>query len=203
METEWEELYKEGIKPWDKGSAAPPLLDWISRNPDLLNGRILVPGCGLGHDVRAISEARPDAEPLGIDISRTALDEAEKYPTAGDETYRERDLFALPPSMESAFDWIWEHTCFCAISPARRDEFVEATHRTLKRDGQFLGVFYLDPYDDEHRPGGGPPHGTSADELEARFIGSGFFSIVEKYVPEVSYPGREGLELMLRLRKIP
>ncbi|MDF1752829.1 MAG: methyltransferase domain-containing protein [Verrucomicrobiales bacterium] len=200
MQPDWDELYQDGIKPWDKGTAAPPLLDWMNRNPQKLSGKIMVPGCGLGHDVRAIADVCPVAEVLGIDISGTALQEAAAFAKSGAERYEELDLFDLPGVHHQSFDWIWEHTCFCAIDPERRDDYVEAVHRALKPDGELLGIFYLDPYDEDHQPGGGPPHGTSVAELESRFVGSGRFEITEKYVPEVSYRGRAGLELMLRLK---
>ncbi|MDF1814452.1 MAG: methyltransferase [Verrucomicrobiales bacterium] len=201
METNWEELYRDGISPWDKGAPAPPLVNWMQKNPGLLQGRILVPGCGFGHDVREIVKASPSAEVLGIDISPTALQAAGKLPKAGSETYEQMDLFALPDTLKNSFDWIWEHTCFCAISPARRDEYVDAVHGALDNDGQLLAVFYLDPYDEDHRPGGGPPHGTSREELEDRFLSGGRFIVEEKFVPEVSYEGREEREMIMRLKK--
>ena len=48
----WDELYQAKETPWEKGAPAPPLLEWLRmRGP--LEGEVLVPGCGHGHDVRA------------------------------------------------------------------------------------------------------------------------------------------------------
>ena len=203
MNTDWEQHYQDQFTPWDKGAPAPPFLDWMTRNPDALSGRILVPGCGLGHDVRAIASSCPEAEVIGIDISPTALAEAEKLRSESKEIYKDWDLFNLPSTELESFDWVWEHTCFCAIDPDRRDEYVTAIHSALKPSGQLLAVFYLNPYDKEHQPGGRPPHGTSVEELEMHFVESGKFRKLEGYVPKKTYKGREGLEWMMHLVSVP
>lgn len=200
--TDWEQHYLDDHTPWEKGAAAPPLLDWLDANPGRILGRVLAPGCGLGHDIRAIAAVCPEAEIIGLEISPTAIERAREFPVTGREHYELGDLFELPGEMRNAFDWIWEHTCFCAIDPELRDDYVRAVASALRPGGQLLGVFYLDPYDEEHPPGGGPPHGSSVEELKTRFIESGPFEIFEEFVPESAYEGREGRELILRLRKI-
>lgn len=200
MEMDWENLYQEGITPWDKGLPSPPLVDWLGKNADFRADRILVPGCGRGHDVKEIARHCSDSAITGLDISPSALEYARKESVADNVTYLEDDLFRLPSTeMAGSFHWVWEHTCYCAIEISLREAYVEAVHSLLAPGGEFLGIFYLDPYDDEHRPGGGPPHGTSEEDLVEKFEGSGRFRILERYVPDVSYPGREGLELMLRM----
>jgi SAM-dependent methyltransferase len=188
--------------PWDKGHPAPPLVEWIEARPGLLQGRILVPGSGRGHDVRALAALPGVSGVTGLDVSPSAVNLANQVPRAGVEEHRVGDLFDLPAEDRGAYDWVWEHTCFCAIDPARRDEYVRAVHGALKPGGGFLAVFYLDPYDDEHRPGGGPPHGSSLEELESRFVEPGLFVIAESYVPSRSYPGREGLERVIRMARV-
>ncbi len=195
--TDWEQHYEENHTPWDKGAPAPGLLLYLEQAP--LTGKILVPGSGLGHDVRAIAEVGPTAEVVGLDVSPSAVERASQRPSVGKETYVEADLFQLPTPMVGAFDWIWEHTCFCAIDPSMRDAYVKAVKGALKPGGQFLGVFYLDPYDDEHRrEDGRPPFGCSLDELTERF--SPHFEITESWEPTAWYEGREHREWMLQMR---
>ena len=110
------------------------------------------------------------------------------------------DLFSPPEGWEHRFDWIWEHTCFCALEPSQRMAYVEAVATLLKPGGRLLGVFYLDPYDEEHRPEDGTPYGCSEEELRRLFVESGRFRWDESYVPVWSYPGREGRELMVRMQ---
>jgi SAM-dependent methyltransferase len=190
---DWELRYQSGDMPWEKGEAAPPLADWLSRNE--MRGRVLVPGCGCGHDVRALAAA--GTEPIGIDIAPSAITHAESLPRVGAERYRIENLFELSPELVGAFDWVFEHTCFCAIDPGRRADYVAAVAGALKPHGRLLAIFYLDPGHDH--PDDGPPYGVTREALDRLFSGS--FETLEEYVPTVAYPGREGRELVRLLRK--
>src|SRR6478609_6306354 len=53
MENEWDKRYQSGETPWEKGRAHPELVAFLRRQP--LNGCVLVPGCGHGHDARALA----------------------------------------------------------------------------------------------------------------------------------------------------
>jgi methyl halide transferase len=191
---DWEARYQAGDMPWEKGGAAPPLVDWLGRNS--ISGRILVPGCGSGHDVRALATA--GAEPIGIDIAPSAITRAETHPRAGTERYRIENLFHLPPELSGVFDVVFEHTCFCAIEPLRRPDYVSAIVAALKPEGRVLAIFYLDPGHDH--PGEGPPFGVTREELDTLFLPH--FELVDEYVPAVSYPGREGREILRVLQRV-
>ena len=188
---DWEARYQTGDMPWEKGAAAPPLVEWLSRNQ--IHGRILVPGCGCGHDVREL--ARAGAEPIGLDLAPSAIHLADSQPRVGAERYRLANLFELPPELVGAFDWVFEHTCFCAIEPGRRADYAAAVAAALKPRGRLLAIFYLDPGHDD-----GPPYGVTREALGDLF--SSHFETLDEYVPPVSYPGREGRELVRMLRKL-
>lgn len=198
---DWEQHYLDDHTPWDKGAPAPPLLEWMKNDQVAISGRVLVPGCGVGHDCRAIAQNAATAEVTGIDIAPQAVQRAQDQSSGDQVRYEVADLFNLPPDFHGTFDWVWEHTCFCAIDPGLRNDYVRAVHRALGKKGSLLAVFYLDPYDEDHRPGGNPPHGTSLWELHDRFVGSGLFEEKESYVPDRSYPGREQLERVIRFEK--
>ena len=193
MSEHWETHYQSGETPWDKGEAAPGLVAFLRDHP--LSGRVLVPGCGLGHDVRAIADANPDAQVVGLDLAPTAVEQADAVAPVAGESYREGDLFDLPSEFTSSFDWVWEHTCFCAIDPGDRAAYVDSVAGALKPGGQLVGVFYLNPYDEEHQPGEGPPHGVERAALEVYFGGQ--FMLREAWQPTEAYAGREGRELMM------
>ncbi len=195
--TDWENAYQEGETPWDKGEPSPCLVHFLEENR--LQGHVLVPGCGLGHDVRAIAATGTPERVAGLDISPTAVRLAAEIPGHGLEDYLLGDLFDLDASLRNAFDWVWEHTCFCAIQPSERPAYVEAIHATLRPGGKLLAVFYLDPYDDDH-PEGGPPFGASREEIRDHF--AGYFDFGPDWVPERAYPGREGREWMMLMTKI-
>jgi SAM-dependent methyltransferase len=161
-------------------------VDFFAEHP--IRGRVLVPGCGLGHDVRALAAA--GAEAIGIDIAPSAVEAARKFPPAGRERYDMADLFALPPPLRGAFDWVWEHTCFCAIDPSMRTAYVEAVAGALAPGGHLLAIFYLDPANDH--PDEGPPFEVSLAELDRLFLPR--FTLVREWLPAHAYPGREGRE---------
>lgn len=182
----WEERYQTKDMPWEKGEPSPGLVDFLIAHPDLPRGTVLVPGCGTGHDARAW--ARAGFKPLGVDLAPSAIrlsTEQTQLQGLSAEFLRTDFLHSEPPRR---FDWLFEHTLFCAIQPQARDEYVQAVLRWLKPDGQYLAINYLIPDED------GPPFGTTREEQWRRF--SPHFDLLEEWVPR-SYPNRTGLELML------
>ena len=192
MAVDWEGRYQADDMPWEKGAPSPGLLEYLAGNPPL-TGKILVPGCGFGHDVRAVSHA--DNEVVGIDIAPSAIRGAGAYPAKAREHYLLGDLFKLPAGLRSGFDWVWEHTCFCAIDPAMRTRYAGAVSAALKPGGRFLAVFYLDPDNEED----GPPYGVTLRELDALFEEA--FTLEREWMPGKTYPGREGREWMRLFKK--
>ncbi|RYD33586.1 MAG: methyltransferase domain-containing protein, partial [Verrucomicrobiaceae bacterium] len=146
--TNWQQEYESGSTPWDKGAPAPALVDYLrERGP--LRGRVLVPGCGTGSDIVPLVAAGAD-QVTGLDIAPLAVEAARKRlaalpnadATAGVMTVELADVFtdcARPP-LAGAFDAVWEHTCFCAIPPERRSDYVQAMASALKPGGLLLGV---------------------------------------------------------------
>lgn len=183
--TDWEERYQQGDTPWNRGLASPGLVDFLKGDP--VRGEVLVPGCGLGFDVRALAATADRV--VGLDLALSAVRQARSFETVGGEEYMQGDLFELPAKLRGAFDWVFEHTCFCAIDLARRTDYVAAVASALKPGGKLLGVFYLDPGVEE-----GPPFGTTRTELDGLFGNA--FEMVREWTPERTYEGREGRELM-------
>jgi SAM-dependent methyltransferase len=196
---EWEQRYRTGDTPWEKGAPAPPLVEWLlSRGA--MQGNVLVPGCGLGHDVRAIAKAWPAARVVGLDVAASALDRARQFALSGHETYQLADLFDLPTALTNRFEWVFEHTCFCAIQPQQRPDYVRAVVRALRPGGALLAIFFLNPWDPGEAPeGGGPPFPVTRLELDNLF--AGHFDLVEELAPQLAYPEREGREIIRLLRK--
>ena len=186
----WESRYQAGDMPWEKGAPSPGLVDFLAAHPDLPRGAVGVPGCGSGHDVREFAKAGFDVS--GFDIAPSAVQiGAERTIAAGLRAkFQLADFLRDEPPQK--FDWLFEHTLFCAIQPTERDDYVRAVLRWLKPEGQYLAVNYLIPDQD------GPPFGTTREELWRRF--SPHFELVEELVPR-SYPNRTGLELLLWWRR--
>jgi len=191
MSLDWEQRYQADDTPWDKGSPSPGLLEYLPDHP--LTGDILVVGCGYGHDVRAL--AKQGGQVVGVDFAPSAIARAQAIQSVGNETYQVADIFKLPKELHSSFDWVWEHTCFCAISPTQRPDYVEAVATALKPSGKLLAIFLLD----SPNSGDGPPHGVTVAELDQLFADR--FTILQDWQPLQVYPGFTGRERMRLLQK--
>lgn len=186
----WEARYQTNDMRWEKGAPSPGLVDFLAAHPGLPRGTVCIPGCGTGHDVRAFAAAGYGAE--GFDIAPSAVRLATEKTIAAGLTAQFQLADFLRDKPPQQFDWLFEHTLFCAINPEEREAYVDALLRWLKPDGQYLAVNYLIP--DKN----GPPFGTTRDELWQRF--SPHFDLLGEWVPR-SYPNRTGLELMLWWRR--
>jgi SAM-dependent methyltransferase len=202
MQPDWDQRYRQGNTPWDKGRASPALIYWLKNYPGRISGHILIPGCGTGHDVRAIADAEPTSSPLGIDISSTAIATCLQNKVHGNEQYEQTDLFQLSRKFHAAFDWVWEHTCYCAIDPSKRPKYISAIASALKPNGIFLGIFYLNPEIDATIPNDGPPHGTSIQEVKSLFLADIQFVLLDSKKPDACYPGRDGREHILQFQRV-
>lgn len=194
--SDWDERYAAAEHPWDIGAPSPPLVHALNREEVSGPGRALVPGCGFGHDVRLL--AHHGFEAVGIDFSPRAVRGARARAAATatrNATFAAHDVFRLPPSMDATFDLAFEQTCFCAIHPERRDDYVNSLARALRPGGVLLGLFFV------IRPEEGPPFGTTVEEIHHRFAGSGLFTVEAGRRPVESIPGRQGKEWWTRLRR--
>ncbi|HJO08942.1 MAG TPA: methyltransferase domain-containing protein [Verrucomicrobiota bacterium] len=187
---DWEALYQADDTFWDHGEASPGLVDYLATNPSLPPGRALVPGCGRGHDARALTKAGWDV--TGLDIAPSSVPLAKRL--ADEEgfliDYCVGDFLSDEP--HQPFDLVFEHTFFCAIPPFRRGDYVQALRRWLKPGGLYLAVNYMITEDN-----GEPPFSSSAAELDERFGEA--FELLRRSTPR-SYESREGKELMSEWR---
>jgi methyl halide transferase len=196
----WQLRYLNQNTPWDKGEPHPEIQSIMEYT--IGGDEWLMPGCGHGYDVEIFLKKFLNIKKIvGIDIAPMAVELAKKR-WEGEKRVeiREADVFALPEAWAGRFDGVWEHTCFCAIEPERRADYVESLHRVLKPGGVLWGVFYLQPWEDGEDQTQGPPYGTSMEELHGHFEGK--FRLAENWVPEKTYPGREGRERMCRWEKL-
>jgi len=182
----WENLYQTKEMPWEKGAPSPGLVDFLTSHRNLPGETVCVPGCGTGHDVREFAKAGFRA--YGYDIAPSAIQLGREKTQSAGLRAEFRQLDFLRDQSPFPFDWLFEHTLFCAIAPSERESYTQAVLRWLKPGGHFLAVNYLIPDKD------GPPFGTTREELWRRF--SPHFDLKAEWVPR-SYPNRTGLESML------
>ncbi len=191
----WQGLYDRREDGWELGEPAPPLVDYLRRDPPP-RGRVAVLGCGRGHDCRLL--ARAGYQVWGFDFTSRAIGEAAALAKQEklDIVLEQRDIFDLVTDYRGFFDGVWEYTCFCAIDPTRRGEYVRLVREILKPDGWLLACFY--PLRDGTE---GPPFPTS--EAELRRLLAPHFTFVEAYAPHASVEKRKGFEWMVLARPLP
>lgn len=198
MMTDWEQKYRDGEMDWDHGGASPALGELLERLPPGLwgDGEVLVPGCGLGHDVAALSAAGLSV--LGLDLSPTAIGLARKGRGLEPRRFVAGNLFDDEWRRGRRFSAVWEHTCLCSMPPELWQEYLRAVAGLLETGTCLLGVFYTNP---EPRDDGlpGPPFGASQDRLKSLFEAD--FELTHDWVPERGFESRLGREWLAVFRR--
>jgi SAM-dependent methyltransferase len=189
----WEGLYATGGDAWELGQPAPPLVDVVDRTPPP-RGRVAVLGCGRGHDARFLAARGYDV--TGYDFSPAAVRAARALARreAVEVKFEQRDIFTLGQDAAHAFDGVWEYTCYCAIDPVRRDEYVRTVAAIVRPGGWFLGCFF--PL---RAVSAGPPFAVSRAEVRRRF--GPRFHIERAQPPLRSARGRQGREWLVYARR--
>lgn len=144
----WEQRYLDQATPWDRGYVSPALLQWLA-DAQLHPCRVLVPGCGRGHEV--VELARRGFEVVGLDLSPTAVQllrqrlRSERLRA----TVIEADLFHWTPP--HTFDAVYEQTCLCALVPEQWNSYAGRLASWLRRSGRLYALFM------QTGAAGGPP----------------------------------------------
>ena len=189
----WQGLYDRREDRWQLPGPAPPLVEYLARHPGLPGERVAVPGCGRGHDARLLG--RRGYRVFAFDFADAAIRQARALAERArvEVAFEQRDVFGLASDYRGAFDGIWEYTCFCAVDPARRAEYVSVLRDLLRPDGWLLACFFP-----VREGAGGPPFPATRTEIQGLL--AAHFELVEEYVPATSAEGRAGLEWLVRAR---
>jgi SAM-dependent methyltransferase len=186
----WDENYQQGTDGWDLGRPTPVFQRLISSR-ELKPGRMVVLGAGRGHDAREF--ARHGFQVTAVDFSSQAVQEMHRLasPDAPVEILQ-HDIFTLPDTLNSSFDYVLEYTCFCAIDPTRRAEYADLVTRLLKPGGIYIDLAF--PLDGRK---GGPPFAVSAKEVLDLFQARGFKLISREKLVDSVKPRRGAEELFI------
>ena len=189
----WEADYLRGSDGWDLGTPTPAFRNLLA-NRQLSPGKILVVCAGRGHDAREF--ARHGYQVTAVDFSSFAAREMSRLadPSTPMEILQQ-NLFTLPHNLDGQFNYVLEYTCYCAIDPKRRTEFVDLVDRLLKPGGIYISLAY--PLSNKK---GGPPFAVTVSELLNLFQERGF-KLIEREQPPDSVPRRRGAEELLMFQK--
>ena len=192
----WDGLYATSQDGWDLGDAAPALEDWLASGGTFggTGARVAVPGAGRAHDARLL--ARHGYRVTAFDFSDAAVAEARRLAARDgvDVAVEQRDVFTLGEAFAGAFEGVWEYTCFCAIDPGRREEYMRVLHAILRPGGLLLACFY------PLREGGdGPPFPVSRGDIDRALAGR--FTVERAGPPGRSADRRRDLEWLVAVRR--
>lgn len=188
----WTDQYQKSDRPnWDLNEAANSFKDMLPRLK-LPKSRVLVLGCGLGHDAALFAQAGHVV--TAVDFSELAIQKAkEKYGLFQNLQFIVADVFNLPQEWNESFDLVVEHTLFCAIDPHRRKELISVWKKLLHEEGHIFSVFFT-----MFKPSG-PPFGLTEMDLRTFLKPSFQFLFWGRF--RNSIPGRQGKELFVYAKK--
>lgn len=184
----WNRIYEEeGTPEWDMAGATPLVNEVLNLALPLglrPGCELVVPGCGFGHDAFALS-AKGFAV-SGLDFAPMAIQGAlERY---GDGlAFFQADWFTTPLG---PWDALFDHTCFVAMDPSRREAYVEACANHLRRGGFWMAVLF---HDVGQRPG--PPHAIQMEEMQS--LVESCFEVQHLGKASYSHPRRAGREFLM------
>jgi len=189
----WQQRYEKDSIGWDMGVVSPPLKAYIDQMPDSVKDQaILVPGAGNAYEVGYLHEQGFTNVTL-VDFAPAPIEAfAKRYPDFPTEHLLCADFFTLSPE-QCQFDLVIEQTFFCAINPARRDEYVEQMAALLNPNGKLIGLLFDKEFGRDE-----PPFGGTKQEYKQRF--ERHFNIDIMASSNNSHPARQGSELFIQMR---
>ncbi|MDJ0738760.1 MAG: methyltransferase domain-containing protein [Gammaproteobacteria bacterium] len=187
----WERRYREGRTAWDRGSVSPALTHWLDADGGV-RGRVLVPGCGHGHEVVALVRAGCDVTAVDIAAAPVMRLRARLADAALHADVVQADLLHWQPA--GPFDAIYEQTCLCALAPADWPAYEHRLADWLPPGGRLYALFMQTGRD------GGPPFDCPLPAMRELFVGSRW---LWPHVPALDVPHpsgfvEEGLVLIRR-----
>jgi len=189
-ESYWTDKYKSNQIGWDTGSITTPIKEYIDQLEDK-NLRILVPGCGNGHEVKYLHD-QGFGNVTVVDISAEPFKTlAPQCTNWSDHSFIVGDFF----NHTGSYDLIIEQTFFCALVPGLRQAYADKMHDLLAENGKLSGVFFNIPLGIDN-----PPFGGHRDEYLEFFQNKFEFNIFDECYNSIK--PRAGNELFINLKKV-
>jgi len=167
----WQERFASHRTPWDRGEVNPALEPLIAQGLFPAGARVLVPGCGAGHEVARLAAAgcrvlAVDYAPAAVALTRERLARAGLVAEV-----IEADLLAWTPP--APLDGVWEQACLCALHP---DHWVAYATRLAgwMAPGGTLALLAVQAEREGRREGlvEGPPYHCDINAMRALFSAS-------------------------------
>lgn len=187
----WEEKYQDGTTRWDLGQPAPPFVKFLASSEAPAPGRIAVLGAGRGHDALLFAEHGFEVAAFDFASSAIVAGQLAAQSRGLAVQFLQRDIFTLAAEFENSFDYVLEHTCFCAIDPDQRPAYVKVVQSILRPGGKLIALFWA------HARPGGPPFGVTVPDLHQYF--APYFDFLSFDLAPDSVESRNGEEYLAYL----
>ena len=176
----WDVRYAAGETPWDFHGVPAALKAFLGTSRP---GTVLIPGCGVGYEVRAFHEVgwqvtAIDFSPVAVGRARRELGVLASCVVVGDFFTHDFD--------SRRFDAIFERTFLCALPKDLWPAYAKRMRQLLRPSGKLVGIFL---YGEEHDP---PPYPLSPEK--ARELFEEKFSLVKTLPVSDSLPMFAGNE---------
>lgn len=187
----WQTRFVDRATPWDRGTANPQLENWIrsgvlqpsanarqrtSGGEDTHVTRVLVPGCGSGHEVSLLAEWGFDV--TAVDFAPAALEQTRNRLRRLVQSHDAKEMLraelvehnVLDYDPGAQFDAIYEQACLCSIYPDHWTRYARNLARWLRPGGRLFALFVQ-----MIRPGAGhgviegPPYHCDINAMRALF----------------------------------
>ena len=190
----WENIYINNDAGWDLGGPTPV---FVKISSIIKPKKICIIGCGKGYD--AVMFAKNNFDVTAIDFAPSAVNSLKSLAKKNKVTIKvlEKDIFSLTNQYNNSFDYVIEQTCFCAIHPNKRMEYKKLVFRMLKTNGKLIGLWF--PLDKDINDGG-PPYGTTVEEVKSLFK-DGWMLESEEF-PKESIKERKFREKLIIFKKL-
>ncbi len=158
---DWEERYRKGETPWERGVLHPAFTLWEEAGAFADIRSVLVPLAGRSPEPLAFAER--GIRPTIVDLASTALaEQRRRFAEAGLEAdVLLGDILALP--LAGRWDAIWDQTAMCAIPPAHWAPYAARLAAVLRPGGTLFALFMQTDRSD------GPPFHQDVAQMRLLF----------------------------------
>ena len=161
---------------------------------EIRNKPVLVIGGGdiALRKIKLLLKSKPNIKVIATNFCEEILDLKDRHSI----DIIQKDIFRLGDEFNNRFDYIAEYTCYCAIDPGMRINYINIMYDLLREGGEFVGIFL--PLNKDLSEGG-PPFGIRLEETIELFCNK--FKLIESISHSLSIEPRIGIEQFVRFIK--
>ncbi len=160
--------------PWARASATPALVAWLNHvAPDVIRpgARVVVVGCGLGHDVVEVENRGYDV--VGFDVCESAIEWARRLHPPHQSRFVVGDACDPPARLRRRFDLAVDVHTLQSVPPSMRETMARGMSELLCPHGALLSISHGRDESVPLETIEGPPFPFTPEELTATMRAAG------------------------------